>query len=79
KYGVHPLNSTKATTATTRLTNAETAIAKGGIDNNTAIENNLIEARNIYNNDLFGITKEKVFEAARLEAAETAYAAMLDA
>lgn len=79
KYGVHPLNSTKATTATTRLTNAETAIAKGGIDNNKAIENNLIEARNIYNNDLFGITKEKVFEAARLEAAETAYAAMLDA
>ena len=79
KYGVHPLNSTKATTATTRLTNAETAIAKGGIDNNKAIENNLIEARNIYNNDLFGITKEKVFEAARLEASETAYAAMLDA
>lgn len=78
KYDVHPLNSLKATTATTRLTNAETAIAKGGIDNNKTIENNLIEARSIYNNDLFGITKEKVFEEARLEAAEKAYAAMLN-
>lgn len=79
QFGVHPLNSQKATTAKTKLENAEKSIALGGVDNNKTIEANLIEARNIYNNDITGITKEKVFEAARLEAAEAKYAEMLNA
>jgi len=78
-YGVHPLNSYKATTATTNLVNAEKKIAEGGIANNGSIETNLINARNIYNNDLGEVTKAEVFPAERLEAAEKAAAALIDA
>ena len=79
KYGVHPLNSTKATSALTNLENAEAAIAEGGIAKNSSIESYLIAARNSYNNDLGPVTKAEVFSAERLEAAETAAAALVDA
>ena len=79
KYGVHPLNSTKATSALTNLENAEAKIAQGGIAGNSAIESYLIAARNSYNNDLSEVTKAAVFSAERLEAAETAAAALVDA
>lgn len=79
KFGVHPLNSYKAQTATTNLKNAEALIEKGGTSNNKSIETYLNNARTIYNDDLAGITREEVFEAERIELAETNYAAMLDA
>lgn len=79
EYGVHPLNSYKATTATSNLEAAEKAIAEGGIAKNASIEANLIGARNIYNNDLGEVTKNAVFAAERLEAAEKAAGALIDA
>lgn len=79
KYGVHPLNSTKATSALTNLEKAEAAIAEGGIANNSAIESYLIAARNSYNNDLGPVTKAAVFSAERIDAAEKAAGALVDA
>ncbi len=79
QYGVHPLNSYKATTATTYLKNAEASIAKGGTTNNATIETNLLKARELYETELSEITKANVFSAERLEEAEKAYAKMLDA
>ena len=79
KYGVHPLNSTKATSALTNLENAEAAIAEGGIAKNSSIESYLIAARNSYNNDLGPVTKAEVFSAERIDAAEKAAGALVDA
>ena len=79
KYGVHPLNSTKATSALTNLENAEAKIAAGGIAGNSAIESYLIAARNSYNNDLSEVTKAAVFSAERIEAAEAAAGLLIDA
>lgn len=79
EFGVHPLNSYKATTATSYLTTAETYIAKGGTANNKTIETNLLKARDLYETELSEITKANVFPAERLEEAEKAYAEMLDA
>lgn len=78
EFGVHPLNSYKATTATSYLTKAETYIAKGGTSNNETIETNLLNARDLYETELSEITKANVFSAERLEEAEKAYAEMLD-
>ncbi len=78
-YGVHPLNSYKATTALSNLEKAEAKIAEGGITGNSTIETYLINARNIYNNDLGEVTKAEVFAAERLEAAEKAAGALVDA
>lgn len=79
KYDRHPLNSQFAVTAKSDLESAEEKIAEGGIAKNASIEASLNRARLYYNTELDAITKAEVFEAARLDAAEKAYAAMLDA
>ena len=79
KYDRHPLNSQFAVTALEDLESAEEKIAKGGIANNASIEASLNRSRLYFDNELDAITKAEVFDAARLDNAEKAYAAMLDA
>ena len=78
-YDRHPLNSQFGTYCLDYLKAAEENIALGGISNNQAIETNLNKTRLYFDTELDAITKAEIFPAERLEAAEKAYAAMLDA